>query len=239
MASRFAGLKALYVNGTLTPSPGASHTDTLIEASAGILRQQGVQVEVVRLVDHHVAPGVQPDMTEHGADRDDWPQIWAKVQEADILVIASPIWLGDMSSQTRLAVERLYAHSGETNERGQAVFYGKVGGALVGGNEDGQKLVSSKLVYAMQHLGVAIPPNAEAGWVGEAGPGPSYGDELDDGTRAGFDNDFTKKNITFMAWNLMHLAAMLRDAGGFPAEGNLPEEWEQGSRWGFQNPEYR
>lgn len=239
MASRFDGLRALYINGTLTPSPAESHTDILIEASAHVLREQGVEVDVVRLVDHHVAPGVQPDMTEHGAERDDWPQIWQRVQAADILVLAGPIWLGDNSSQTRLAIERLYAHSGELNDKGQAVFYGKVGGALIGGNEDGLKHCTGVILHALQHLGVAIPPNAEAGWIGEAGPGPSYGDELDDGSRAGFDNDFTKKNITFMAWNLMHLAAILRDAGGIPAEGNLPEEWQQGSRWGFQNPEYR
>lgn len=229
----------MYLNGTLTPSPGASHTDTLIEASAHVLREQSVDVEVIRLVDHRVAPGVQQDMTEHGAERDDWPSIWDRVLDADILVLAGPIWLGDNSSQTRLAIERLYAHSGELNEAGQSVFYGKVGGALIDGNEDGLKHCTAIILHALQHLGCTIPPNAEAGWIGEAGPGPSYGDDLDDGTRAGFDNDFTAKNVTFMAWNLMHLAGLLRDAGGIPAEGNLPGAWEQGSRWGFQNPEYR
>lgn len=84
-----------------------------------------------------------------------------------------------------------------------------------------------------------IPPQADAGWIGEAGPGPSYGDELEDGSRAGMDNDFTKKNTTFMTWNLLHLARMLKDAGGIPAHGNQQAAWNQGSRFGFTNPEYR
>lgn len=230
-------IRAIYLNGSLTPSPGESHTDLLIEASADILRQQGVEVEVVRVVDHDLAPGVQPDMTEHGAASDAWPQLWARVREADILVLATPIWLGQASSVFRRVVERLYAQSGELNEQGQSSYYGKVAGLLVGGNEDGMKHVAAEALYALQHLGYAIPPQADAGWVGEAGPGPSYGDELDDGSRAGADNDFTQRNITIMTWNLLHLARLLQ--GGIPNEGNDRTAWERGERFGFHNPEYR
>jgi hypothetical protein len=95
------------------------------------------------------------------------------------------------------------------------------------------------LLYSLQHLGYVIPPQADAGWIGEAGPGPSYGDERDDGTRAGLDNDFTQKNTTFMTWNLLHLARMLKDAGGIPAHGNQRAAGESGERFGFHNPEYR
>lgn len=239
MTDRFADLTALYFNGTLTPSPGDSHTDTLIGISADVMRKQGVTVDVIRSVDHAIAPGVQPDMTEHGAAEDAWPALWSRVEAADIVVLAGPIWLGDNSSQTRLVIERLYAHSGETNEKGQYVFYGKVGGTLIGGNEDGIKHCAAQNLYALQHIGFTIPPNADAGWIGEAGPGPSYGDELDDGSRAGFDNDFTNRNMTFMAWNLMHLASALKAAGGIPAEGNVRTAWDRGSRWGAANPEYR
>lgn len=212
------GLRALYFNGTLTPSPGHSHTDTLIERSAAILRGEGVTTEVIRAVDHDIAPGVQPDMTEHGAAGDAWPQLWKSVLAADILVLATPIWLGQASSVTRRTIERLYAHSGQLNDRGQSIFTGKVGGCLVAGNEDGMKHVASEVIYGLQHLGCTIPPQADAGWVGEAGPGPSYGDRLDDGSRAGFDNDFTNRNVRIMSWNLLHLARMLAD--GIPNEGN-------------------
>jgi len=220
-------IRALYFNCTLTPSPDESHTDLLIEASATILRKQGVEVEVVRAVDHAIAPGVQPDMTEHGASEDAWPALWERVLAADILVLATPIWLGDGSSVFRRVIERLYSESSVLNDDG----------VLVGGNEDGMKHVAREALYALQHIGYTIPPQADAGWVGEAGPGPSYGDELDDGSRAGADNDFTKRNVTIMAWNLLHLARLLQ--GGIPAEGNDRDAWERGERFGFQNPEYR
>ena len=84
-----------------------------------------------------------------------------------------------------------------------------------------------------------MPPQADAGWIGEAGPGPSYGDVLDDGRRAGFDNDFTRRNTTFMTWNLLHLARLLKDAGGLPAHGNQRTAWDAGARFDHPNPEYR
>lgn len=211
-------LRAIYINGTLTPSPGLSHTDALINRSADILRQQGVEIDIVRAVDHDLAPGVQPDMTEHGAASDAWPQLWQRVLRSNIIVLATPIWLGQPSSVIRKVAERLYAQSGQLNEDGQSIYTGKVAGCLVGGNEDGMKHSASEILYALQHIGCTIPPQADAGWVGEAGPGPSYGDELDDGTRAGFDNDFTNRNITIMSWNLLHLARMLAD--GIPNDGN-------------------
>ena len=125
------------------------------------------------------------------------------------------------------------------NEAGQYAFYGKVGGCLITGNEDGIKHCAMNVLYSLQHLGFVIPPQADAGWIGEAGPGPSYGDVLGDGTRVGLDNDFTNRNVTFMTWNLMHLARMLQDAGGIPAYGNQRSEWEGGARFDFMNPDYR
>ena len=80
---------------------------------------------------------------------------------------------------------------------------------------------------------------ADAVWIGEAGPGASYGDPDDKGKPTGFDNDFTNRNTTFMTWNLMHLAKMLKDAGGIPAYGNQRSKWDGGARFDFANPEYR
>ncbi len=104
---------------------------------------------------------------------------------ANILVIGAPIWLGDNSSETKRIIERLYAHSGELNDKGQWLYYGRVGGCLITGNEDGIKHFTSNVLYSLQHIGYSIPPQADAGWIGEAGPGPSYGDLLDGGTQAG------------------------------------------------------
>lgn len=235
----FSGMKAIFFNGTLERSPAPSHTDHLITSSADIMEKHGVHTEVIRVIDHDIATGVYPDMREHGCTTDEWPDIYQKVLAADILVIAGPIWLGDNSSQTKKVIERLYACSSLENDKGQYAYYGRAGGCIITGNEDGVKHCAMNILYSLQHLGYTIPPQADAGWIGEVGPGPSYGDERDDGTREGFDNDFTNRNLTFMTWNLLHTASMLRDAGGVPAHGNLRAKWDAGDRSDYSNLEHR
>ncbi|MGJ3233160.1 MAG: flavodoxin family protein [Oceanicaulis sp.] len=215
--ARYDDLKALFVNCTLKRSPDASNTDALMDVCREIMTGAGVSVDSVRLVDHQIAFGVQPDMTEQGWERDDWPKVWERVKAADILVIGTPIWLGEESSVARLLLERLYAHSGETNSDGQAVFYGKTGGCVVTGNEDGVKHICMSLLHALSHVGYVVPPQAETGWIGEIGPGPSYADDESDGPR----HPFTQKNAVMMSWNLMHMARLLKDNGGLPAFGNV------------------
>ncbi len=231
----FTGLRAMYINCTLKRSPGLSHTQGLVDVSAGIMDKHGVEVEVLRAVDHDIATGVYLDMTEHGWASDEWPEIYRRVMASDILVIAGPIWLGDNSSVTKQVIERLYAGSAELNDKGQYAYYGRVGGCLITGNEDGVKHCAMNILYSLQHIGYTIPPQADAGWIGEAGPGPSY---LDPGS-GGPQNDFTNRNTTFMTWNLMHGARMLKDAGGIPAYGNQRSEWDAGCRFDFENPEHR
>ncbi len=231
----FSDLKALFLNCTLKRSPERSHTQGLIDISKAILEKNGVGVEVLRPVDYDLAFGVWPDMKEHGWKTDEWPGILDKVMAADILVIGSSIWLGEKTSVCTQVIERLYSASGQLNDAGQYAYYGRVGGCLITGNEDGAKHCSMNILYSLQHLGYAIPPQADAGWLGEAGPGPSY---LDEGS-GGPENDFTNRNTTFMTWNLLHLARMLKDAGGIPAHGNQRSEWDAGCRSDFPNPEHR
>lgn len=235
MTTDFSNLSALFLNCTLKRSPERSHTRGLIDISRAIMEKQGVTVEILRPVDHPIAFGVYPDMTEHGWSQDAWPKINKKVQAADILVLTTPIWLGEKSSICTQIVERLYACSSVLNDKGQYAYYGKVAGTLITGNEDGAKHCAMNILYSLQHLGYTIPPQADAAWVGEAGPGPSY---LDEGS-GGPENDFTNRNTTFMTWNLLHLARMLKEEGGVPAHGNQRSEWEAGCRPDSPNPEYR
>lgn len=233
----FEGLEALYVNCTLTRSPESSHTEFLIESSRAIMEKHGVKAEIIRAIDHDIATGTYPDMRDHGWGRDEWPELYEKVKQADIVVIAGPIWLGDNSSVTKRIIERLYGNSSDQNDKGQSLNYGKVGGCIITGNEDGAKHCAMNVLYSLQHIGFTIPPQADAAWLGEIGPGPSYGDDVD-GKRAGFDNDFTNRNTTFMTWNLMHMAKLLKDTGGIPAHGNQRDKWDAGERFDFTNPEY-
>lgn len=231
----FTGLKALFFNGTLKKSPEVSNTEGLLKASMALMEKHGVKTELIRTIDHDIATGVQPDMREHGWKTDEWPELYKKVQEADILVVCGPIWLGDNSSQTKKLIERLYGNSAELNEKGQWAYYGKVGGCIITGNEDGLKHCAMNVLYSLQHIGYTIPPQADAGWIGEVGPGPSYLDK----NSGGPENDFTNRNITFMTYNLMHTAQRLKEAGGLPAYGNLPAQWKKGEHFGYENPEYR
>jgi multimeric flavodoxin WrbA len=232
----FTDLRALFINTSLKRQADESHTRLLLNASAEIMRKNGVSVEHLHLAAHDVPPGVYPDMTEHGWAIDEWPAMWEKVKAADILIVGTPLWLGEESSICRILIERLYAMSGLLNDKGQSIYYGKVGGCVITGNEDGIKHTAMTIAFALNHLGYTIPPQADCGWIGEAGPGPSYGDEIEGGGRVGFDNDFTQRNATIMTWNCMHLARMLKEAGGIPNEGNDREAWKAGERFGFENP---
>ena len=231
----FSNLRAVYINATLKRSPEPSNTDSLLEKSRAIMVKHGVNTEVIRAIDHDIATGVWTDMRQHGWETDEWPEIAKKVMAADILVLCGPIWLGDNSSVMKRVVERLYGGSSDLNAAGQYAYYGRVGGCIITGNEDGIKHYAMNLLYSLQHLGYVIPPQADAGWVGEAGPGPSYMDKGSSGPQ----NDFTNRNTTFMTWNLMHIAKMLKAAGGIPAYGNQRSEWDAGARFDFENPEYR
>jgi multimeric flavodoxin WrbA len=238
----FTDLKAILLNCSIKKDKTQSHTQRLLNRVAGIMKKEGVKVTQEYILDYYIAFGMIKDGKETG-QKDDWPKIQKKIMAADILIIGSPIWLGVKSSVATLVIERMYAYSGDHNEKDQYLYYGKTGGCVITGNEDGIKHCSMDLLYALQHIGYTIPPQADCGWIGEAGPGPSYGDTQWLGKKIdppiGYDNDFTNRNATFMAWNLMHTARMLKDNNGIPAIGNTTKDWQHITNAKDQNPEYR
>jgi oligopeptide/dipeptide ABC transporter ATP-binding protein len=149
----FSDLRAVLFNTSLKKAEHGSHTRILLSVAGEIMARNGVEVEHVHAASHQIAYGVYPDMTEHGWDRDDWPALWEKVRAADILIVGTPIWLGEESSLCRVLIERLYGMSGMLNDKGQSIFYGKTGGAVVTGNEDGIKHCAMTILYALGHLG--------------------------------------------------------------------------------------
>ena len=157
MPTDYSDLSAVYINCTLKRSPEVSNTRGLADHSIGIMETNGVAVEIIRAVDHDIATGVWPDMTEHGWERDEWPAIFDKVMAADILVVLSPIWLGQKSSVCTRVIERLYGNSHLLNDQGQYAYYGRVGGCLITGNEDGIKHCAMEILYSLGHLGFTIP----------------------------------------------------------------------------------
>lgn len=204
-------IKALVLNCSLKAGNQQSNTGALINEIVKIFGENGAETEVLRVADYNIGFGVTHEAVN---DQDQWPEIFEKVKQADILLLGSPIWLGEQSSLATLVVERLYGGSSLTNEKGQYIYYNKVGGVVVTGNEDGAKNVSSYLIYALSHIGFTIPPNVDTYWVGEAGPGPSFIEAN------GKENDFTMQHAKITAYNLLHFARLLKEYP-IPAEGNV------------------
>jgi multimeric flavodoxin WrbA len=201
MADPTTPLQALVLVGTLTPSPARSSSELLGRQVLAELETHGVTGELVRVVDHDVRPGVQVDM----GDGDEWPALRAKLLAAQILVLATPIWLGQPSSVTKRVLERLDAELSETDDQGRLLTYGKVAGVAVVGNEDGAHHVSAELFQALDDVGFTIPAAAVTYWVGEAMGSTDYQD-LEQTP------DTTSGTTATLAAHLVHVARLLRDA---------------------------
>lgn len=130
----YSDLTAVYVNCTLKRSPEPSNTEGLIDKSRAVMEAAGARTSLIRAVDHDIATGVWPDMTDHGWESDQWPVLYSQIMGADILVLCGPIWLGDNSSVMKQVIERLYACSSILNRQGQYAYYGRVGGKVAPGN---------------------------------------------------------------------------------------------------------
>lgn len=136
------------------------------------LREAGVECDAVRCVDYNIAPGVEADM----GDSDQWPQIRDKVVDADILVIATPTWMGHMSSVAQRALERLDAELSNTDDSGTPAIAGKVAIAAVVGNEDGAHKIVADLFQALNDVGYSIPAQGCTYWNGAAMESTDYND---------------------------------------------------------------
>ena len=171
-----------------------------------LMREQDVEGEVVRVVDHDVRFGVTADE----GDGDAWPGIRERVLAADILVLATPIWMGQPSSVAKMVLERLDAEIAETDDQGRPHLYGKVAAVAVVGNEDGAHHVSAEVFQALNDVGYSLAPNAVTYWVGEAMQPTDYRD-LDPTPEK------TASTTRTVAANTVHLARLLREQGYPPA----------------------
>lgn len=196
-------LKALAFNSTLKSSAASenSSTDKLLGLIAEEFKKHGVETDTIRLADHDIKPGVTSDEGEGDA----WPKIREQVLAADILLIGTPIWLGQPSSVCKRALERMDAFLDETDDQGRMVSYGKVAAVAVVGNEDGAHHVSAEVFQALNDVGFTIPANAVAYWVGEAMGSTNFVDL--DGTP-----EEVETMVSMLARNTAHLAGLLKNS---------------------------
>lgn len=199
-------LKAIALNCTLKPSSGeASSTDAMMAVLASELAKHRVTlVETVRVVDLDVKPGVTSDEGEGDA----WPDLRRRILAADILILGTPIWLGQMSSVAKRVLERMDAFLQETDDQGRMPSYGKVALAAVVGNEDGAHGVSAHLYQALNDTGWTIPASAIAYWVGEAMGSTDFKEVKPV-------PEVVSKSAALAAANAAHLAALLK-ASAYP-----------------------
>ncbi|MFJ4705914.1 flavodoxin family protein [Streptomyces anulatus] len=193
-------MRALALVCTLNASPAPSSSQYLAEQVMAQFARHDVQGEIVRVADHDVRPGIGVDM----GDGDAWPALREKVLAADILLIATPIWLGHPSSVCQRVLERLNAESSETDEAGRPHTYGKVAAVAVVGNEDGAHKVSADVFQGLNDVGFSLAPGAVTYWVGEAMQGTDYQD-LDETPEA------VASTTAALAANAAHLARSLSD----------------------------
>ena len=199
-------LRALALVCTLTPSPAPSSSHLIATQVLAALAEHDVPGELVRVVDHDVRPGVAKDMGEGDA----WPALREKVLAADVLVMATPIWMGQASSVCMRVLERLNAELSELDEQGRPSVFGKVAVVAIVGNEDGAHHISSQVFQALNDLGYSIPAQAATYWNGEAMHGTDYQD-LDETPEA------TAGTNATVAANAAHLARLLAGAN-YPGE---------------------
>jgi multimeric flavodoxin WrbA len=198
-------LTALALSCTLKPSPAASSSMKIGQDVLDALAEHDVTGELVRVVDHDVRFGVSTDE----GDGDGWPEIRQKMLAADILVIATPIWMGQPASVCKMMLERLDAELSETDDEGRMLTYGKVALVAVVGNEDGAHHTCAELFQALNDTGFTIPAAGATYWVGEAMQSEDYNDK--DKTP-----EKTAETTKTAAANAAHLAARLQDAN-YPA----------------------
>jgi len=199
-------LKALALNCTLKTGSEESSTELLLSQVLAELEKHGVEGKMLRVADLNIKPGVTSD---EGPD-DDWPAVRTRIIGSDILVLGSPIWLGQPSSIAKRVLERMDAFLGEADEQGRYPSYGKVGLVAVVGNEDGAHHVSAEVFQAMNEVGFSIAASAVTYWVGEAMQATDYKD-LDDVPEK------TQRATAMSVRNAVHLARLLREAP-YPGE---------------------
>lgn len=194
-------LKAIALNATLKPASDMPQSSTrrMLELVLASLEQHDVEGEIVHLADHDIKPGVRSDE----GNGDAWPSIRSKILDADILILGTPIWLGQPSSICKRALERMDAFLSETDDAGRMVSYGRVAAVAVVGNEDGAHHVTAELYQGLNDVGFTIAANAVAYWVGEAMGSTNFVDLTEVPEKV-------TTTIDMLARNTAHLATLLR-----------------------------
>lgn len=195
--------RVLFINCTPKKSPEVSNTRALCDDIADVYQEEhGFECDFIRVVDYDILPGIESYMGEG----DQWPEILREIKESDIIIVATPIWIGNISSLAQRVFERLEGTYSEGDpDNGQYPLYNKVGGAVITGTEDGAHFCAKTIQFCLMRFGCTIPPGADCYWVGPAGPGPSY--IAAEGGR----HLYTNRTKRIMVENTVYMAKLLAE----------------------------
>lgn len=194
-------LKALVLNCSLKSSAKVSSTEKLSKVVCDELEKYDVKTEMIRIADYNVLPGVA---TNEG-EGDEWPVIHDKILNSEILIIASPTWVGAMSSFAMRIIERMDAMLSETGPDNLPVAYNHVAGFVAVGNEDGAKHVIGEISACLLELGFTVPGQAFTYFNNGSAMGKDY---VDTDNKKGAER--AEKNASLAARNLVGLAKALQ-----------------------------
>lgn len=197
-------LSVIALNCTLKRGEAPSSTEKLLREALAEFRKLGVEGDLVRVANLDIKPGVTSDEGEGDA----WPALRQRILAADILLIGTPIWLGQPSSVAKRVLERMDAFLSEADEKGRMPSFGKVAAVAVVGNEDGAHHCHAELFQALNDVGFSLAPGAGTYWVGEAMGSVDYQDLEAPAEK-------TIKQTISLASNSVHLAVVLK-ASAYP-----------------------
>lgn len=200
-------LEAIALNCTLKGGDAASSTEKILKDCLAALAKHDVTGEIIRVVDHDIKPGVTSDE----GPGDAWPPLRERILAADIVILGTPIWLGQPSSVCKRVLERMDAFLSEIDEAERMPAFGRVATVAAVGNEDGAHHVAAELFQALVDVGFTIPASGTTYWVGEAMQGVEYRDF-----------ETPPENIAgateMLASNAAHLARLLKERP-YPGKG--------------------
>jgi len=201
-------MKALVLNCTLKPSPQESNTEALANIVIKELEHLGVKTSYIRIADRNVMTGIK---SASQGDGDGWPAILEELLASEILILASPTWVGTLSSVAMKVLERINGLYSAVNEHGQPVTFNKVAGFVVTGEEDGARHVVTEMASALMDVGFTIAPQSYTYWNNGPGPGKSY-------LKSDFRKDWSAETGKAAAANIVAVAKALK---------NTPIPWKK------------
>lgn len=131
------------------------NTETLTQIALEEAQKEGLETELIRLAQKKIEPcdGCRSCRTTGKCHiKDDFDSVYAKMVEADGIILASPVYFGAASPQMASLISRCYAY-----RREKQPFENKVGGPIVVARRAGHNFALAQLMFFFMISGMIVP----------------------------------------------------------------------------------